>query len=78
MVSAERLFIKEFGRKCGRHKFAGIIKILMGSSLIEKTGNYKVGLRGNCYRVVILSKASCQQILKSQKNQLFHLNWSLL
>ena len=50
---ADELFIKEFGKKCGRHKFSGIIKILMGSSLIEKTGNYKVGLRGNCYRLKV-------------------------
>ena len=47
---ADELFIEEFGHKCGKHKFSGIIKILLNARLIEKSGNYKVGLRGNCYR----------------------------
>ena len=47
---ADELFEKEFGRKCGRHKFSGIKKILLNSSLIKKSANYKVGLRGNCYK----------------------------
>jgi hypothetical protein len=46
---ADELFLAEFGKKCGRHKFSGIIKILVNYKLIEKVGNYKVGLRGNCY-----------------------------
>ena len=46
-------FMKEFSHKCGRHKFSGILKILLNSNLIIKTRNYKVGLRGNCYRVKI-------------------------
>jgi hypothetical protein len=48
---ADELFMAEFGVKCGRHKFSGIIKLLLNCGLIEKAGNYKVGLRGNCYRV---------------------------
>ena len=47
---ADELFEKEFGCKCGRHKFSGIIKVLLGKGLIVKCKNYKVGLRGNCYR----------------------------
>ena len=47
---ADELFQKEFGRKCGRHKFSGIKKILLSKGLIVKCRNYKVGLRGNCYR----------------------------
>ncbi len=47
---ADELFLAEFGKKCGRHRFSGIIKILLRCSLIEKVRNYKVGLRGNCYR----------------------------
>jgi hypothetical protein len=50
---ADELFMAEFGVKCGRHKFSGIIKLLLNCGLIEKVGNYKVGLRGNCYRVRI-------------------------
>jgi len=46
---ADDLFLAEFGKKCGRHKFSGIIKILLSCGLIGKTGNYKVGLRGNSY-----------------------------
>jgi hypothetical protein len=46
---ADELFLAEFGKKCGRHKFPGIIKILLSCGLIKKSGNYKVGLRGNCY-----------------------------
>jgi len=46
----DKFFMNEFGKKCGRHKFPGIIKILLSCKLIKKTGNYKVGLRGNCYR----------------------------
>ena len=45
-------FISEFRKKCGRHKFSGILKLLLQYELIEKVGNYKVGLRGNCYRVI--------------------------
>ena len=47
---ADELFEKEFGRKCGRHKFSGIKKILLNKGRIRKCANYKVGLRGNCYR----------------------------
>ncbi len=50
---ADELFISEFGIKCGRHKFSGIIKLLLNCGLIEKVGNYKVGLRGNCYRAKV-------------------------
>jgi hypothetical protein len=44
-------FISEFGKKCGKHKFSGILKLLIANELIKKVGNYKVGLRGNCYQV---------------------------
>ena len=47
---ADELFKKEFGCKCGRHKFSGIKKILLSKGWIVKCRNYKVGLRGNCYR----------------------------
>jgi hypothetical protein len=47
----DELFLKEFGRKCGRHKFAGIIKALVEFAMVEKIGSYKVGLKGNSYRI---------------------------
>ncbi|MBE0536844.1 MAG: hypothetical protein IH624_14355 [Phycisphaerae bacterium] len=51
---ADECFLNEYGKKCGRHKFSGIIKVLLKSGLIEKVGSYKVGLRGNCYRVTVI------------------------
>jgi hypothetical protein len=47
---ADELFLSEYGKKCGKNKFSAIIKILMKQDMIKKVANYKVGLRGNCYR----------------------------
>lgn len=46
------LFMDQFGHKCGRHKFSAILKTLLENNLIKKVGNYKIGLRGNCYSIV--------------------------
>ena len=49
---ADELFLQELGRKCGGHKFNQILKDLINSEQIIKTGNYQSKLKGNCYRTI--------------------------
>jgi len=55
---ADEYFLAEYGKKCSKHKFSGILKILLSSGLIEKYGSYKVGLRGNCYKVKVICNSA--------------------